>query len=75
MSQQQHPRLRPVPLPDFPLCTESPVNDIKTGYRSYSRVRVEDHARREFGLGEDQRTVSSKPVSPYKPILLTKSIT
>ena len=41
MSQQQHPRLRAVDFPMFPAYVESTSRDIKTGYLSYARAKVE----------------------------------
>lgn len=52
MSQQQHLRLRPVGFPLFPVYTESTTHDIKTGYRSYSRVQVDSRDQVVFPVGE-----------------------
>lgn len=41
MSQQQHPRLRPLDFPMFPSCAESTTHDKKTADRPAARIKVE----------------------------------
>lgn len=47
MALQQHPGLRAINFPVFPAYAESRTQDVKTGYRSYSRAPLQtdtDHA-------------------------------
>ena len=57
MSQQQHPRLRRVDFPNFPLYVESTVHDLKTGYQSYARTSV------EFSDGHEVRFEAGEPLA------------
>ena len=54
MSQQQHPRLRPVDFPMFPSHAESTAHDTAKSYHFYVGVMVEADAYTSVRMGEEE---------------------
>ena len=58
MSQQQHPGLRAINFPVFPAYAESRTQDLKTGYRSYSRAQLQPNSDRALVLENEEQGLS-----------------
>ena len=59
MSQQQHPRLRPVDFPMFSSRSESTTHDKKTADRAAAGIKVATDAHSAIRIEKDERESSA----------------